>query len=1013
MGQWPQLHDYSQTQIPSPLTDDMERQRREKAAEKKREKKKQAKKKKSEEKVREEEAVVARRQGETVQGLSEREKRALAAERRLAAHNSADSSVQRAGVCSCCGRGIAGLVPFHRLQYHYCSMPCRATAVAAASQRQEYVQPEQTQQVSENHLMPSSLRHVPDWFQLAPFQYNLRFMIAFLPGALLVATVTGKLMIGAVVLGVVLSLLLRSTEQKFIGMVVSIGHVFLLAVLNVYCMAPLVWQSALNIPLFFLVHSFIATSGLWWLMQDPELVRQDPRFILLVERMLFATYPGVSIVMVTWVCAMLFGVTYIPVSVAVAGVASLSLFLSPLKSSFARPNTPTNTGVIQHWSVALVYISLELTVPCLIHFTLLHDSSLFSWLCLGLLVVTPVFLLTLLEAQRLLSFLHVGPTAVLVLRCATGAVVMCLLSVMVWESSSLLPLLLIPLSFTALALVSSLDSTPSPTTLTLALATAFFSSATFAFLPWSISHTFSLLSLPLSLVQLLIWCITVATVAMVTFHKRVTPVVWIPFNIVFVVLEYVLSYDGAYSHLLALTTASLAALLFWRLHVAGYMSPDICLLLSSLHLTKLSLLLPSFPPSSPSSPLTTCVALFLLSFLVLRLSLYLPLLPHLSRPAAYLLWDNGQWSPAGVDSLLSPLWLSFTHQPPSSASLIATIAAVTAVYMNHGLDYIRGQLLSWAVLGATVLVVVAMVTNVLVPVATTVLGGTLGAMATRMLLVATPPVSLGGLLYVMIGGVTGCLLGRAYTTPTTRQGRSFLDHTLFFVLVIMTGAGFIGEYITAPHIYMPRSSWFDSVSVPCSRLGMAVFGSIALTFRVKMSQCGEQPYVSMAANTSCLLFFLFALLNPLHVQYEISVVLVSLVFLLLQPDGWLLPRTSSIFLAPSLVAASLLLYFLAGSRIIPKTVSALSKGSSIFLATRVLELLCLVGSLPGQCVFQYYLWTGRSLHLSVPRLVLFILPNAFLPQFGGGPSSTILGIMGVLSFCLIMLGDYSSLKLGS
>ena len=72
-------------------------------------------------------------------------------------------------------------------------------------------------------------------------------------------------------------------------------------------------------------------------MQDPELVRQDPRFILvsilwprelfttyrphpqLVERMLFATYPGVSIVMVTWVCAMLFGVTYIPVSVAVAG----------------------------------------------------------------------------------------------------------------------------------------------------------------------------------------------------------------------------------------------------------------------------------------------------------------------------------------------------------------------------------------------------------------------------------------------------------------------------------------------------------------------------------------------------------------------------------------------------------------------------------------------------------------------------------------------------------------------
>ena len=41
--------------------------------------------------------------------------------------------------------------------------------------------------------------------------------------------------------------------------------------------------------------------------------------------------------------------------------------------------------------------------------------------------------------------------------------------------------------------------------------------------------------------------------------------------------------------------------------------------------------------------------------------------------------------------------------------------------------------MSWAVLGAAVLVVVAMVTNILVPMATTVLGGALGAMATRML----------------------------------------------------------------------------------------------------------------------------------------------------------------------------------------------------------------------------------------------------------------------------------------
>lgn len=226
---------------------------------------------------------------------------------------------------------------------------------------------------------------------------------------------------------------------------------------------------------------------------------------------------------------------------------------------------------------------------------------------------------------------------------------------------------------------------------------------------------------------------------------------------------------------------------------------------------------------------------------------------------------------------------------------------------------------------------------------------------------------------------------------------------------------FITECFTSSHEYIPNMSWIERLSVPSTRLGMIVFGSISFTFRIKMSQCGEQCYVSMAANASCILFFLLALLNPLHIQYEISVVLVSLIFLLLQPDGYYLPKTSSLFLAPSLLAASLLLYFLAGHRILSKilTLAFAAKTSTIFLATRCLELLCLITSLPGQGVFLYYLWTGRQLHLSTFRLVLLILPNAFLPQFSGAPSSTILGIIGVLSCCLIMLGDYSGLKLYS
>jgi hypothetical protein len=280
-------------------------------------------------------------------------------------------------------------------------------------------------------------------------------------------------------------------------------------------------------------------------------------------------------------------------------------------------------------------------------------------------------------------------------------------------------------------------------------------------------------------------------------------------------------------------------------------------------------------------------------------------------------------------------------------------------------------------------------------------------------LVATPPLSLAGLLYVLIGGLTGCLIGRAYATPTSRSGRSLIDHTLFGLLVAVTLAACTTELLTPPHLHMPRASWFDRLSVPCTRLGMAAFASIALAFRLKMSQSGEKPYASMAANSSCLLFFLLALLNPLHSQYEVSVVLVSLVFLFLQPAGRLLPASSSLFLAPSLLAASLVLYLLAGHLTLSRVLSGLAKGPSLSLAIRGLELLCLAGSLPGQALFLSSLWSGRQLQLSVGRLSLHILPNAFLPQLAGSPSSTILGITGILSFCLLMLGDYSALRLSS
>ena len=100
------------------------------------------------------------------------------------------------------------------------------------------------------------------------------------------------------------------------------------------------------------------------------------------------------------------------------------------------------------------------------------------------------------------------------------------------------------------------------------------------------SHTFTFLSLPLSLVQVLLWVLALATVAMVTAWKRITPQLWIVYNYcnniiilitinlslfllilslsVFVVSEYILSTDNVYPAYIAMSTGAVGLIMFWR-----------------------------------------------------------------------------------------------------------------------------------------------------------------------------------------------------------------------------------------------------------------------------------------------------------------------------------------------------------------------------------------------------------------------------------------------------------------
>uniref|UniRef100_A0A8W8MEA5 Vms1-associating treble clef domain-containing protein n=1 Tax=Magallana gigas TaxID=29159 RepID=A0A8W8MEA5_MAGGI len=125
MGQYPDRYDYKTAQIPSALTNDMELERKQKAAEKKKQQKKAK-----------QERLKERREGDAVKeaeekekkrflALSDRENRALAAEKRLL--KNLEETGQNTPVmsrCFQCGSDMTGKVPFEYSDFKFCSPKC-------------------------------------------------------------------------------------------------------------------------------------------------------------------------------------------------------------------------------------------------------------------------------------------------------------------------------------------------------------------------------------------------------------------------------------------------------------------------------------------------------------------------------------------------------------------------------------------------------------------------------------------------------------------------------------------------------------------------------------------------------------------------------------------------------------------------------------------------------------------------------------------------------------------------
>ncbi|XP_056391357.1 ankyrin repeat and zinc finger domain-containing protein 1 isoform X2 [Hyla sarda] len=116
----PDKYNYSKSQIPGPILEEVEARKTEKKRAQRAQRKQKEKEEKEERLKREAEEAEKKR----FAALSDREKRAIAAERRLAAQLTEETAGINVRRCWQCGASLLGKIPFEYLEFSFCTTRC-------------------------------------------------------------------------------------------------------------------------------------------------------------------------------------------------------------------------------------------------------------------------------------------------------------------------------------------------------------------------------------------------------------------------------------------------------------------------------------------------------------------------------------------------------------------------------------------------------------------------------------------------------------------------------------------------------------------------------------------------------------------------------------------------------------------------------------------------------------------------------------------------------------------------
>ncbi|XP_033119316.1 uncharacterized protein LOC117118745 isoform X1 [Anneissia japonica] len=897
-----------------------------------------------------------------------------------------------------------------------------------------------------------TLGKLPNWYRPGPFLYDARIVMFSFTCLLVVVLLAGELLLTVLAVGSLVIHVINSVGAKRQA-VAGYLCVFIITELAViYSAVPLLWISFYNVLLLFALNSFVVFTGGWVLLHFDAFLQEEPSLAVFIETSLFTFYPGLCIIIMSWIVVQAVSVSAVPYCLILFGFISAQLFLPQQPSSFhkseSRQSAHSVLNPVEVATVLTIYNLLPMQSFIFINFWNILELTVF--LKMIFVMTCPLFLTTLIDIHYVFEHFGVSLKQKTKVRWLTGIICLSIIHIVAYldklVSSGLLPWL--PAVFVLnLPLGIFMNwRTPGRKIAILLLACACFVLYV-AMISFIVPLNLETDGVSSKVIWLLLVCnagLSVACVVMAAIStKEHFSDLLLCSVAVFVFSEHQLLSLGLYSLNMFVITIPLGWYMLSKLQHAGKVSWYVTWLSIGMHSTKLPVFLENqlrLDHHFGSSPFLDkiFIALFILS--VSKLFFFESRRSVPIHHAVGYAFSITILSLLVMDSLLQPIFIMVSHSDINTAGSLALVlitsgALLLKLTLSHMTKFQDARTLNLIsiLLGFFIFILqpssetsFSNMCNILLLVSfiaclvlfltrsprsrplcldivySIVIGSPIAIKACQLLMIPEHIRVLNITLYMLAWSLTTfILISTTLWIPSSKYNKSstaFLPSATVSISIIFVII-YILEFKQIGNAYIYTiGSFYGKYSQPCTKLFLIIFLSIAINLKSLLGKiAADDPFgaiyptsLPVVINMATFLSYALLLINyPPDILPELWACVSSMVFLLITKDHLLFSKISK-FKKPGIVFTTC---------VIVLYIATLYENSIWWQGLGfwcIFELMICV--IVSPVFFSVSCFVLNRFYVMPIQRVVFLSPICvFLPLFGTTPASWILGILGLVA----------------